>query len=155
MLARAVFIVLLGSLGYGCGDADSKSSFTECHVRERDCRGGTCVEVESCEIDECKTDVDYFFDETEYQTRCTFGDTLTTLEYPLDGGLGTREIRRDLEECFYETEFDGDDIEEEGRCERVRDCTVDVLDCDDSEPGDPDCRVIDSEPCAGDAAAVS
>jgi hypothetical protein len=148
MLRSAAFILFLAFLPYGCGDADSESSFTSCDVRQSDCQGGTCIEVEACEIEECKTDVDYEFDETEYETRCEFGETLTTIEYPLAGGPGRQETRRDIDECFYETEFeDSGDIDEEGRCTRVRDCTIDTLDCDDSDPGDPDCRVVASEPC--------
>jgi len=148
MLKRAAFVLVFASATFGCGDSDSESSsFTSCEVRESECRGGTCTEVEHCEVDECETDVDYEFDETEYHSRCTFGETLTTIEFPLAGGAGRREIRRDVDECFYEAEFDGDDFEEEGRCTRVVDCTVEILDCDDSEPGDPDCRVVDSAGC--------
>lgn len=151
MLRRATTILLLAALPYGCGDADSKTSFTVCDVRSSECRGGTCREVEHCRIDECETDADYFFDETEYESRCTFGETLVTIEYPLAGGPGRRETRRDVDECFYETEIEADgDIEEEGRCTRVRDCTIDTLQCDPSEPGDPDCRVVDSGPCPDD-----
>jgi hypothetical protein len=153
-----MLLLVLAVAMYGCeGDDDFESSFTVCDVRSSDCRGGTCREVEECEIDECETDADYFFDETEYESRCTFGETLVTIEYPLAGGPGRRETRRDVDECYYETEIDYDDgdIEEEGRCTRVRDCTIDTLDCDDSEPGDPDCRVIDSQPCPDGAAAVS
>jgi len=131
------------------------TSFTVCDVRASECRSGTCRDVEECEIDECKTDVDYEFGETEYETRCEFEATRTTIEYPLAGGPGRREIRRDIDECF-ETEIENDgDIDEEGRCTRVRDCTVETLDCDDSDPGDPDCRVIDSQPCTDIEAAVS
>ena len=157
MLMRAAILLLLASAVYGCeGDSDSSSSFTTCRVIESDCRGGTCRDVEECDVDECETDADYFFDETEYETQCTFGETRTTIEYPLAGGPGSQVVRRDVDECYYETEIDDDgDIDEEGRCTRVRDCTVETLDCDDSDPGDPDCRVIDSAPCADDAAAVS
>jgi hypothetical protein len=157
MLTRTVIVMLLAAAVSGCeGDSDSSSSFTECRVIESDCRGGTCRDVEACEVDECETDADYFFDETEYETRCTFGETRATIEYPLGGGPGSQVVRRDVDECYYETEIDDDgDIDEEGRCTRVRDCTVETLDCDDSDPGDPDCRVIDSAPCADDAAAVS
>lgn len=156
-MMRTIGLLFLVAVAYGCeGDSDSETSFTRCDVRSSECRGGTCREVEACEVDECETDADYFFDETEYESRCTFGETLTTIEYPLAGGAGRRETRRDVDECFYETEIDDDgDIDEEGRCTRVRDCTIDTLDCDDSEPGDPDCRVIDSQPCLEGTAAVS
>lgn len=154
MAKRTLMLLVVAAFTYGCGDSDSKSSFTECFVLESECRGGTCRDVEECEVDECKTDADYFFDETEYESKCTFGETLTTIEYPLAGGPGRQTIRRDVDECFYETEIDADgDIDEEGRCTRVRDCTVETLDCDDSEPGDPDCRVVDSAPCVDAADA--
>jgi hypothetical protein len=144
MAKHALMLIVLAVFSYGCGDSDSESSFTECFVRESDCSGGTCRDVEACEVDECETDADYFFGETEYESKCTFGETLTTIEYPLGGGPGRQTVRRDVDECFYETEIEADgDIEEEGRCTRVRDCTVETLDCD----------VIDSEPCVEAAAA--
>jgi hypothetical protein len=100
-----------------------------------------------CDVDECESEVDYFFGGEEFESKCTFGETLTTTTFPLDSGAGRREIRRDIEECFYEAEFDGDDFEEEGRCTRVRDCTIETLECEASEPGDPDCDVAESAPC--------
>ena len=148
MSKRTAVVTVLAATIFGCGDSDSESSFTSCEVRESECRGGTCVEVEQCEVDECETDVDYFFDETEYESRCTFGETVTRIEYPLAGGAGRREIRRDVDECFYEAEFDGNDFDEEGRCTRVVDCTIETLQCDDSEPGDPDCDVVESSSCS-------
>src|SRR6187402_636061 len=105
MVSRAAVLMLLASVVYGCGDSDSKSSFTTCRVLQSDCSGGTCRDIEECEVDECKTDADYFFDETEYETRCTFGVTRTTIEYPLGGGPGSQVVRRDVDECYYETEI--------------------------------------------------
>jgi len=143
-------VAILGFLAVAlaaCGDSESESSFTSCTTTRSECSGGTCVLRVECEIDECKSEIEYEFDGEEYETKCTFGNTLTTTTYPLNGGAGRQEVRRDLDECFYEAEFDGDDFEEEGTCTRVRDCTIATLDCDDSEPGDPDCEVEGSEPC--------
>ncbi len=145
---RSTVVSLLVTVVVGCGGGpESESSFTSCETTRSECSGGTCIEVEACEVDECESETSYFFDETEYESRCTFGETLTTLTYPLAGGRGRQEIRRDVDECFYEAEFDGDDFDEEGTCTRVRDCTIDTLDCDESDPGDPDCRVVESAPC--------
>jgi hypothetical protein len=109
--------------------------------------GGTCDETELCDVDECKSETSYFIDETKYESKCTFGETETSITYPLAGGRGEQVTRRDLDECYYKSKYDGDDFDEKGQCTRVRDCTIATLDCDDSEPGDPDCRVVDSQSC--------
>lgn len=150
MEARSVVVGLLVATLVGCGDSTkSKSNFTSCRVTESECVAGICTQVEECDVDECKSETTYFFDETEYESRCTFGETRTAITYPLAGGPGEQVTRRDLDECYYEAEFDGNDFEEQGTCTRVRDCTIDTLDCDDSEPGDPDCRVVASRSCPG------
>lgn len=143
-------LALLGVLVFvaaACGESESESSFTSCVQTRSDCVGGTCVLTVHCDVDECESEVDYDFDGETYKSKCTFGETRTTTTYPLAGGPGTRETQRDVEECFYKAEFDGDDFEEEGRCTEIRDCTVATLDCDPSDPGDPDCDVEDSRPC--------
>ena len=138
----------IASLVAGCGSSESESSFTSCEQTESACTAGTCVLEVECEVDECESEVEYHFNGEDFESKCTFGDTRTRTTFPLDGGSGRREIRRNVEECFYEAEFDGDDFDEEGTCTRVRDCTIETLACDaSSEPGDPDCDVRESAPC--------
>jgi hypothetical protein len=144
---RSAVLGLMAVFLGGCGESESKSSFTSCAETRNDCRDGTCVQRVECDVDECKSETDYFFGGEEYKSKCTFGETVTITTYPLAGGPGSREITRDVDECFYKAEFDGDDFEEEGRCTRVRDCTTETLACDASEAGDPDCDIETSTPC--------
>jgi hypothetical protein len=147
VLKRVAILGFLAAAFTSCGGSESESSFTSCVDTRNDCTGGSCILRTVCDVDECESEVDYEFDGEEYKSKCTFGETATTITYPLNGGPGRQEIRRDIDECFYKAEFDGNDFDEEGRCTRVRDCTIETLDCDDSDPGDPDCRVEDSRPC--------
>ena len=144
-------VVAVGMLAFGlsgCGDeSKSKSSFTSCEQIVNECLDGTCVLREACQIDECKSDIDYDFDGETYKTKCTFGDTLITTTYPLAGGSGRQEYISDLDECYYKGEYDDGDFEEEGSCTRVRACTISTLACDESDPGQPDCDVTESSPC--------
>ena len=153
MYVRVAMVGLVAVLVGGCGDSESESesSFTVCEATRTDCTGGTCTVREVCDVDECESEVDYDFDGEEFESKCTFGDTVTTTTFPVDGGAGTREIHRDIEECFYEAEIDYDDgdFEEERRCRHVRDCTRETLTCDDADGfDDPECDVEDSEPCS-------
>lgn len=134
----------------GCGGGpDSESSYRDCDGVRTDCTASTCVDVERCDIEKCEGETSYFFDETEYESKCRFEERVTRTTYPRDGGVGRREIRSDIDECFYEAEFDGDDFDEEGRCTNSRECSVETLDCNASDPGDPDCEGRDDDvPCA-------
>ena len=161
MRTRIIGLGLVATLVVGCGDSESESSssFTSCETTLNDCVAGICTVREECDVDECESELDYDFDGEEYESKCTFGDTLTTTTFPAAGGAGTREIHRDVDECFYQAEIDYDDgdFEEERRCTRVRDCTLETLACDDPESFDDlDCEVVDSEPCSvGDLATAT
>lgn len=144
---RLALLGVLALVAAGCGESESESSFTSCVETRSDCRDGNCVLTVHCDVDECKSEIDYDFDGETYKSKCIFGETRTTTTYPLAGGPGTQETRRDVDECFYKAEVDGNDFDEERRCTRVRDCTFATLECDPSEPGDPDCEVEDSAPC--------
>src|SRR5262249_62385974 len=111
------------------------------------CAGSACRTVEKCLIDECEAKIEYEFEGEEYKSMCTFGPMLTTTLFPLDGGSGSAQVERDLQECFYKVDVEFNDVDQARRCTVVRDCTVQELSCGPSAPGKPNCQVVDQTPC--------
>jgi hypothetical protein len=124
----------------GCGSSSSESSFTTCDQTRSSCIAGNCQVVEECLVDECEAEISYEFEGEEYESQCTFGTTVTTTRYPLEGGAGSVEQVRDLEQCFYKVDVEFNDIDQVRRCTLVQDCSVRELSCGPSAPGNPNCE---------------
>ncbi len=140
-------VVLIGvAAALGCGGPESSSSFTSCS-QSQTCRTQTCTVVEQCQVDECHAELDYEFAGQEYNAMCTFGPTVTTTVYPPDGGSGTTRIESNLQECFYKSEVQFNDFDEETRCTNVQECTVQELACNPSTNGQPNCSVVGQTAC--------